>query len=203
MRKAAGFIACMLLLLGCREEESIYPPVRTEILSVSTDAEGCVDRLWPDYAESYFVENHADFPHLVPDSLYRALAIYEITDAENRVAYVYSLGSIFSSPPIQGWEGKIKTDPVDVQSIWMSGDYLNMVLLVKSQNKEHAFHCIETADGQRLHFQFYHDRQGDAEAYTKKAYFSIPLKAYKTRHASFLFSINTHKEGVKTYEFNL
>lgn len=203
MKKAIGLIAFICILWGCKEEESIYPPALTEILSVSTDAEGCASLLWPDGSGSYSVENKADFSHLTPDSLYRAIAIYEICDDENRVAHVYSLGSIFSSPPVQGWNEAIKTDPADVQSIWMSGNYLNMVLLVKGQNQEHEYHCIETTDDSRLRFQFYHDRKGDIEAYTKKVYFSIPMKGYKYRYSSFLFSINTRKEGVKTYEFSL
>ena len=203
MKKALFLIGFMFFLGGCKDEESVYPSVLTEILSICTDAEGRAARLCPDHSDGYSIENPAGFPGLTPDSLYRVIAIYEITDAENRAAYLYSLSSIFSAPPVQGWEGEIKTDPVDVQSIWMSGGYLNMVLLVKGKDKEHAFHCIETGDGQHLVFQFYHDRQGDIEAYTKKAYFSIPMQAYKAGHETFLFSISTHKEGVKTYEFSL
>ena len=75
----------------------------------------------------------------------------------------------------------MKTDPVNIQSIWRSGDYLNMILLVKAQNKKHSFHFIEAQGANQtscLRLTLYHDKGEDVEAYTQKAYLSVPLKKY-------------------------
>ena len=51
----------------------------------------------------------------------------------------------------------------------------------------------------------YHDANGDVQAYTKRAYLSIPLRQYAVegvKKISVHFSLNTYASGIKTYTFD-
>jgi hypothetical protein len=103
----------------------------------------------------------------------------------------------------------MKTDPVGIQSIWLSGHYINMTLQVKLQSEKHLFHFIETSISQSkgtplINLTLYHDKNDDVEAYTKIAYLSVPLDKYIQQYPdgfTVSFSINTFTEGVKTFTF--
>lgn len=204
-------VAFLLFLGGCKKEDDyIYPPVITEILTVKTNSEGTITYLHTDKKLRYQVLNSDRFTGLVPDSVYRGICIYEVHD--QATAGIYSFRKIVSPNPIrqeQLPEG-IRTDPVGIQSVWRSGDYINVVLKILSQGGRHTIHFIETgwevgweSRHYKLHLTLYHDRGEDPEGYTQKAYLSVPLNKYKEvlqTGDSILFSINTY-EGVKTYSF--
>lgn len=195
-------LAGILFLSGCGKDEYVYPPALTEILSVSTDGIGAVDCLLTDKGVSYPVENRNSYSGLVSDTVYRMLAVYDVNTV-NLSAHVYSLRQVVAPEPLTNWQGEIKQDPVEVQSIWLSGDYLNMVLLVKAQNKKHVFHFIEIKDSPVLNLKLYHDKGNDEEAYTQRAYLSVPLRKYKTYCKEIYFAINTYEKGVITYTFDM
>ena len=210
-------LLCMLSLGACKEEYS-YPNVLTELAEVQTDAEGKMVKLITDHGQSY------DLPHLsfdnkvlVADTLYRMLTVYELREEPTDLIYIYSAKPVFSEVPrpMSSFEEGIKTDPVDIQSIWRSGNYLNMILLVQTKDKPHVFHFadqgIHTCDtpdnkGKKvLDLTIYHDRKGDYEAFTSKYCFSIPLKTFndKLQKGDLIrFHLNTYKEGMVTREFN-
>ena len=93
----------------------------------------------------------------------------------------------------------------------MGIDYLNLMLEIKSQNKSHAFHFIEDENikdeetGTRtVRLSLYHDDGGDVQAYTKRAYASVPLRQYAEdgiNKITVYFSINTYSGKEATYEF--
>ena len=69
------------------------------------------------------------------------------------------------------FEGGLKYDPVDVTSIWMGRDYLNMILNVKidiNSGKQHVFGMVEESV----------ESNGVEEIYNRRAYVSVPLTKY-------------------------
>ncbi|RGN51199.1 hypothetical protein DWW69_04475 [Bacteroides sp. AF16-49] len=212
MRRGVFYSLLVLLtsfIMGCSDDEYVYPPALTELLSVRTNASGTIDYLLPDRSAGLRVENGSKYSGMVPDSIYRLVAIYEIKDAKEPSAYIYTIGNVIAPEPIgqEQLAGEMKTDPVNIQSIWRSGDYLNMILLVKAQNKKHSFHFIEAQGANQtscLRLTLYHDKGEDVEAYTQKAYLSVPLKKYSgifSEGDPILFTINLYKEGLRTYQF--
>ena len=105
----------------------------------------------------------------------------------------------------------IKRDPADILSIWMGIDYLNIMLEIKSQNGKHSFHFIEDevttdkeAGTRTVRLSLYHDDGGDVQAYTKRAYASVPLRQYAEDgidKVTIYFSLNTYSGKEVTYEF--
>ena len=105
----------------------------------------------------------------------------------------------------------IKRDPADILSIWMGIDYLNIMLEIKSQNGKHSFHFIEDevttdkeAGTRTVRLSLYHDDGGDVQAYTKRAYLSIPLRQYAEEGIEKVitnFTLNRYCGRDTTYHF--
>lgn len=153
---------------------------------------------------------------LTPDSTYRTVSIYEPKEMNaqgNATALLYSCQLIIAVKPVtvdKLPDGIAKTDPLDIQSVWKSGNYLNLILLPMAKEKSHIFHFMEDGitdneDGSRtLHLTLYHNQNGDYEAFTRKSYLSIPLWAYEGRLAQgdrVILRINTYEKGFVSYEF--
>lgn len=206
-----------LLFLGaCKEDEYVYPNVISTFIDVTTDANGTLQDLITDKGETLQILNRDGLDGLTPDSTYRTVSIYEPKEMNaqgNATALLYSCQLIIAVKPVtvdKLPDGIAKTDPLDIQSVWKSGNYLNLILLPMAKEKSHIFHFMEDGitdneDGSRtLHLTLYHNQNGDYEAFTRKSYLSIPLWAYEGRLAQgdrVILRINTYEKGFVSYEF--
>lgn len=153
---------------------------------------------------------------LTSDSTYRTVSIYEPKEMNaqgNATALLYSCQLIIAVKPVtvdKLPDGIAKTDPLGIQSVWKSGNYLNLILLPMAKEKSHIFHFIEDGitdneDGSRtLHLTLYHNQNGDYEAFTRKSYLSVPLWAYEgrlTQGDRVILRIHTYEKGFVSYEF--
>ncbi len=203
-------LLCMSQFGACKEEEYVYPDVITEFIGAATDENGTLTRLVADNGEEYRIQARSGLDGLKKDTLYRTISIYQ--PLENQTVQLYSSELVLSMIPVSAKQiiGDIKTDPVDIERIWLSGKYLNMVLLAKVKEESHSYHFIDQgiqkeADGtQTLHLQLYHNRNNDYEAFTRKVYLSVPLWAYdgKLKQGDkIVFHISTYEEGDTQREF--
>lgn len=203
-------LLCMYLLGACKEEEYVYPDVITEFIGAATDESGTLTHLVADNGEEYRIQARNGLSGLKKDTLYRTISIYQ--PLENQTVQLYSSELVLSMIPVNAKQitGGIKTDPVDIERMWLSGKYLNMVLLAKVKEESHSYHFIDQgiqkeADGtQTLHLQLYHNRNNDYEAFTRKVYLSVPLWAYdgKLKQGDkIVFHISTYEEGDTQREF--
>lgn len=185
-------------------------------IDVTTDADGTLQDLITDKGETLQILNRDGLDGLTPDSTYRTVSIYEPKEMNaqgNATALLYSCQLIIAVKPVtvdKLPDGIAKTDPLDIQSVWKSGNYLNLILLPMAKEKSHIFHFMEDGitdneDGSRtLHLTLYHNQNGDYEAFTRKSYLSIPLWAYEGRLAQgdrVILRINTYEKGFVSYEF--
>lgn len=203
-------LLCMSQFGACKEEEYVYPDVITEFIGAATDENGTLTRLVADNGEEYRIQARSGLDGLKKDTLYRTISIYQ--PLENQTVQLYSSELVLSMIPVSAKQiiGDIKTDPVDIERIWLSGKYLNMVLLAKVKEESHSYHFIDQgiqkeADAtQTLHLQLYHNRNNDYEAFTRKVYLSVPLWAYdgKLKQGDkIVFHISTYEEGDTQREF--
>lgn len=203
-------LLCMCLFGACKEEEYVHPDVITEFIGAATDENGTLTRLVADNGEKYRIQARSGLDGLKKDTLYRTISIYQ--PLENQTVQLYSSELVLSMIPVSAKQiiGDIKTDPVDIERMWLSGKYLNMVLLAKVKEESHSYHFIDQgiqkeADGtQTLHLQLYHNRNNDYEAFTRKVYLSVPLWAYdgKLKQGDkIVFHISTYEEGDTQREF--
>ncbi len=194
-----------LILSACGEEEYIYPDLITEMTCLKTDSEGIGTEIITDDGQVWHLQEGNRPDSLTADSTYRVVSRFApITDSD---AKVYSLWKVISPLPKPEREyPSTHTDPVSLQSIWRSGDYLNMVLQVLVKDQEHDLSFIESAlrtnetnKEQTLILTLYHDRKGDVEGFYQKFYLSVPLWHYKgilNKGDTIVFQLNTYKEGV-------
>ncbi len=217
MNKFLTYIFLTVFLLsneGCQEDDYVYPDVLTEFTEVQTNDEGVLTYLLTDQGDKYQILEREGLDGLTPDSIYRTLCVYQITDVEKETVQLYSAQKVLSMlpKPASAFSDGIRTDPLDIQSIWLSGKYLNMVLLPMAKDKSHIFHFVEnslTQDNEgraQLELTLYHDQNGDYEAFTQKTYLSIPLWGYGNKLDTgdrIVLHIQTYEEGNTTREFTL
>ncbi len=179
------------LLEGCSNDTYEYPSVKLELITIEAGSTGSIQTFVTDDGERLTVAEDRSQTVITPNSRMRVLSnyqpLYSSSGTLTGEGVIYAVGSVVSADPIpvSEIEGDLKTDPVTLQSIWMGTDYLNMVVLVKAQSGTHYFRFIEdevvTVDEEAVTYvclSLYHDASNDMEAYTQKAYLSIPLRQY-------------------------
>lgn len=221
VRAALLLLPVLTLLCSCEDsgDDYRYPSVRTDFACITTDSKGKFDRMLLDDGNSYPVHFTDDFLELTDyqlhtykrDTLYRLVSVYELvsTGQNDTVADLYALGNIVSSVPVSLPEGaELVQDPVYLQSIWLSGGYLNFVLEVKALNGKHSIAFIDTTpEGmQGKEFTFYHRVVDDVESYRQKLHGSIPLAPFKEalgQGDTLRFVVNLYDKGNTVYTYPL
>lgn len=209
------FLCCVLTIVGCKDDEYVYPNVLTEMVDIKTNSSGKLSYIDTDTGKSYLINERIGLEGFTPDSVYRTLSIFEPLDNENGdlTATLYSCQFVISIVPTAEEEFKdgIKTDPLDIDRIWRSGKYINMVLDVMGKDKTHILNFVDKGikdneDGSKtLTITIFHNQNGDYEAFTRKVYASIPLWPYENELSDgdkIEITINTYKEGITTRVFN-
>ena len=194
-----------MFLTACGEDEYVFPNLVTEMTCLKTNSEGIGTEIVSDDGTVWHLQEGNRPDSLTADSTYRVISRFApISETE---AEVYSLLKVIAPLPKPEREYEsTRTDPVSLQSIWRSGDYLNMVLQVLVKDQEHDLSFIETSlrtnetnRKQTLMLTLYHDRKGDVEGFYQKFYLSVPLWHYKgilNKGDTIVFQLNTYKEGV-------
>ena len=212
-----GLIACLLALLcSCEQADDSYryPSIVTDYTCLITNGKGQIEYMrldngcsYPVYFTDDYIEAHGQEPRCKADTLYRAVSVYELTAVSgDTVAHIYSIGNIRCSIPTPLRQGeKLYQDPVYLQSIWLSGGYLNFIIEVKALNGKHNIGYIDTTpkDMHGKEVTFYHHVVNDVEAYRQKLYGSIPLDASLQQGDTLRFVVNTYDEGMQHYTYRI
>ena len=199
----------VVLLTACGEEEYVFPDLITEMSCLRTDSKGFGTQIITDERTIWHLQEGSRPDSLTADSLYRVVSRFApVADSE---AVAYSFWEVISPHPKPENEyGSIHMDPVSIQSIWRSGDYLNMVLQVMVKDKEHELSFIDNgitsnANGtQTLHLTLFHHRKDDVEGFMQKYYLSVPLWHYEgklNKGDTIVFELYTYKEGMTSRSF--
>lgn len=203
-----------MLLTACGEDEYVFPDLVTEMSCLKTDAEGFGAQIITDNGTVWHLQEGNRPDSLTADSLYRVVSRFEpltTADASKAEAKVYSFWKVISPLPKPESEYEsIRMDAVDIQSIWRSGDYLNMVLQVMVKDQEHELSFIDkgistnTNGTQTLTLSLFHNRKDDVEGFMQKHYLSVPLWHYQgklNKGDSIVFELYTYKEGMTKRTF--
>ena len=183
-----------VFLFSCNEDDGApYPSVRLEFLTAESGADGRLQTVVTDKGERLGVAEDRTGAELLPNSSSRVVSNYEVLSSVGgrKEIRIYALANTVSPVPLPAGEFRngLKFDPVDMLSIWMGRDYLNMTLSIRAQNARHTFHFIHG---------------GDVEAYAKRAYVSVPLRQYTSdigESVIIYFSFHTYDGEVQTYQF--
>lgn len=211
--------AFFMLVLGCScngDDSYHYPSVKQEFVTAQADADGHLQSILTDEGKELEVVEDASNTSIDANSSIRIVCNYGFMDVAEEALKGVTLYNLLRAvaplpQPAKDFEGAIKNDPADVLSIWMGLDYLNMILEIKAQNGKHLFHFVEdqiltdSDSGERtVSLSLYHDAGGDVQAYSKRAYLSIPLRQYATGGITKVivyFSLHTYDDGIKKFQF--
>ena len=207
--KQYSILLAALLFTSCGEEEYVFPDLVTEMVCLKTDANGYGTHFITDKGHTWNLQKGNQPNKLTADSTYRVVSRYAPLNDTDAQAYSF-YQTISNLPKPAGEYESIHTDPVSIQSIWRSGDYLNMVLQIKVKDQKHDLSFIDNGittndDGtQTLALTLYHDRKGDVEGFDEKHYLSIPLWHYQdklNKGDQIVFQLNTYKEGMTSRNY--
>lgn len=96
-------------------------------------------------------------------------------------------------------------DPVKIQSIWVGGNYLNMILEIEYYEKNHIIALFHDTKSPDINLYFSHFKDGDPPGYAKKLYASFSLSAIKSVNDNptpFHLHINTYA-GMRVWEMEM
>ena len=212
--KAYCLFLAAILLNSCGEEEYVYPDLITEMVCLKTNAEGFGNQIITDEGKVWHLREGNQPDSLTTDSIYRVVCRYApqtSPESMNLEATAYSFLSVIAPIPLPVTSFEtIHTDPVSIQSIWRSGNYLNMILNIKIKEKGSKLAFIEDGistgdDGkQTLSLTLFHNRNNDIEGFDQKYYLSVPLWHYQNilqKGDTIVFNLNTYKEGMTSRGF--
>ena len=200
-----------MLLTACGEDEYVYPDLITEFSCLTTDAKGFGTQIITDEGKTWNLKEGNRPNKLTPDSTYRVVSRFAPIDDTYATAYSF-WKAISPIPQPENMYETIHTDPVSIQSIWQSGNYLNLILQIKVKDKQHELSFIDhgivtNEDGtQTLTLTLFHDRKDDVEGFDEKHYLSVPLWYYQENLKQgdhIVIHLNTYKEGMisRTYTY--
>lgn len=176
-------VATIMMASSCSENETWADNYITNLAELTTDANGTVTQMRLDNGQTYTLANQIRLQR--PDTTYRSICIYT---QQGNSATISDYALTYSQRPItETTELSIKTDPCQMQSVWLSGNYLNARLLVQGKNQPHIIAFVDQGittnnDGSHtLTIRLHHDQNNDPQAFTRTIYLSCPLKEYTTQ----------------------
>lgn len=180
-----ALLGMLWLLIGCSEEEIVYPSFEQAFLSAYSGARGMVERVLPDDGQMLEVVEDRSGIVLKGDTVVRVIANYEELSG-NRVI-IYGMGWVIAPVPEPAdsplFKDGILTDPVSLQAVWMGRDYLNLVFEARVKDQKHFFHVVEERvseenGSKEVDLLLYHDAGNDLMAFSQRVYISVPLAGY-------------------------
>jgi len=215
----ASFTACLLILTSCEQEvydkgDGEYSYMRADFVEAYVNADKRVEYVVTDDGDRLQLTQPFTAKWIeTADTIYRAV-LYHNRDGNK--AEVLSLARVSTllirqeDVPIS----KIKTDPVSLESVWISGNkkYLNMGLVLKTgplaeDGKPQALGIINigvTADADGTHtcsnLHLAHNQSDVPEYYSQRYYLSVSLQGLDTDSLS--LTLNTYN-GLVTRRFSL
>lgn len=213
---AVCIFALVGLLYSCdilsKEDGDNVSSYISELATVCTDSKGNICILQNDkderfsisdtaIANSYFLYASPIGTRLMPDSSYRMICYYEKDD---NLAEIFGMNYVLSkrATPTSELAGRIIIqDPVEVQSIWISGGFLNIIVRINIFKKQHELFSIKQSNTSSTRFSLYHDSHDDDYGYFRNTCISIPLSGYDlSKGDTIFFNCNGYK---KEYNFSM
>ena len=127
--------------------------------------------------------------------------ILNYTPLEGDFIKVNSVRRIFlDSIKVEGYPGDVKTDPVKIISVWVSGNYLNMSLEIDYHSKAHKVGLFRDMKANEQALYFSYSREDDPAGAPTLTYMSFNLESLQKK--DFTVYINTYK-GKRKLQFQL
>ncbi len=138
----------------------------------------------------------------------RVLLNYNLLELKSIDEYsvkVNSASQVFTSS-IKELPGKLSDDPLLLESIWQSGDWINFRLTINYRSTTHgiALYQNKIPANDTVYLELLHSKNNDSEGYALNIYASFLIKGFAKEGKSvpIKIKVNTSDQGVKYYKFD-
>lgn len=101
---------------------------------------------------------------------------------------------------------QLSTDPVKIQSVWVSGGYLNMIFETEYYSQLHRIGLFRDMTSSTINLYFSHSRNNDPPGYPQTFYASFLVTSLRSPGnpdpVSFCLFVNTYK-GLREFDLTL
>ncbi len=184
-------IGLLLALTGCTNDaydtgDGEYSYLRADFAEVHTIDAQTIDHATTDDGTTLHFAPHVTAKWAEKaDTLYRALIYYhDGTATGEKTVESIAVNRVPVLRPVveEEFEGEKKTDPVDLESVWLStnGKYLNLSLLLKTGKADdpeaiQSIGLIKSENEETITLHLLHDQGTVPQYYTSRLYLSIPV----------------------------
>ena len=175
-----------------------------------------MDNYWVDFATVIKTRDQLSFQidhnpnRVVPDQpIDEVLAagqrvILNYTPVRDDIIHVNDLRKVFTGVIILSPSMEIFTDPVKVQSIWVTDDHINMILEIEYHHTPHTFALYrDPTDLTHVNLFLSHSKNDDSPGHAEKVYLSFSLHSLSPTEMDRPFKVNLHtREGIRIFYIN-
>ncbi|MGI6573683.1 MAG: hypothetical protein ACOX19_09840 [Fermentimonas sp.] len=203
MRKVAlAFMAFLLFVSGCDKEPKRMDDYFVEFATLLK--EGSSIRFQLDNGQLLTPESN---DNIKGEDRQRVILNYTPL-GDNRVKINY-MSPIYTGVIEEGYPERYANDPVKVQSVWVSGGYLNLIIEVEYHGKGPSLALLRERRATDINLYLSHSRNDALPGYPKVIYASFLLNALRSEHpkgseqpVSFHLFINTYT-GMRVFQLEL
>ncbi len=197
---AIGYIAFLLFLAGCEKAPERVENYFVDFATVLKPASSITFQL--DNQRTLIPKELKDY---TGNNGQRVVLNYSPLNGDtvkiNKVTDIFT-GSIQT----EGFPEKLIKDPVKIQSVWVGGDYLNMILEIEYHNVAHLIALLRDTSSSTIDLYFSHSTNNDPPGAPVKLYASFLLSSLRVQGSTtavpFRLFINT-SEGMRTFQLLL
>jgi hypothetical protein len=191
------FIAILLLInIGCKEELARMDDYKVDFATVLMETE---------HAPSlrFQLDNNQILTPINPE-MYSGengqRVVMNYTPLEDSKIRIRGISNIFTGNiKTDGFSEQLAKEPVRIQSVWVAGNYLNMILEVQMHNIPHTIGLYRDPNPSSIDLRFSYSRNGDPAGNARMLYASFLISELReggNAPISFRLFINTcNSEG--------
>ncbi len=127
---------------------------------------------------------------------------------DNRVK-VNRVSPIYTGTIEEGYPERYSNDPVKIQSVWVGGGYLNLIIEVEYQDGGPTLALLRSRESTSINLYLSHSQNSTTQGYPQVIYASFLLSALRSEQPKgleqpvpFQLFINTHT-GIRVFHFEL
>jgi hypothetical protein len=132
--------------------------------------------------------------------------VMNYTPLEDNRIRIRGISNIFTGNiRTDGFSEQIAKEPVKIQSVWVAGDYLNMILEIQRHSVPHIIALYRDPNSPAIDLHFSYSRNGDPVGNARMLYASFRLNTLREEGnapVSFRLFMNTHG-GMREFEMVL
>ena len=169
-----------LSFISCQKDSEPSETQFSGFMTGYTDSQGYFYLLKNDFGVKYSVEDKSQ--KYLPDTLYRMAATIAL-DSDSS-AHILQIVPTISYRALSNSQIPVtlrKKDPLEIQSVYIGGGFLNIIAGTKVQKEDNnsgiPFYA-RMDNSSKLKFTIYYDSGNEEPIYTKLIYISIPLSDY-------------------------